>query len=171
MSRLLIASFKVESGRIMASDPCYRIGTWCQNSIPARNGKYEVYLTRKESGCWGERNWKLEVIHEDFTHFKADELDWEMVGGRFGVDSGTFGFFDYDYYAKCHDEEDMDTFDEWYDIKVCSAINDFWNVCDGRGVWSSSGFGDGSYDVDAVWDGDEVVALQATFIYEDEEDE
>lgn len=176
MSRLFISTINVESGKIVASDPCYRLGTWCMDTFNVRNGKYYVYLTRKtEDGFekWGERNWEMLIVHEDFVHFKVEDLCWEMTGGNFGVDSGTFGFFDYDYYAKYHNEDDMDTFDKWYDRKVCN-VDGFWHNCDGKGVWCTSGYGDGSYDVYGVYENDEggdIVALEVVFIYEDEEDE
>ena len=170
MSKSMIATFNVESGKIMASDPCYSIGVWCQGDVPARNGKYYVYITRKkEKGFehWGERNWEMEIVHEDFAHFTTDDLNWEMSGGSFGVDSGTFGFFDYDYYAKYHTEE---LNEDWYDRNVCD-VEGHWNAdIDGKGVWCQSGYGDGSYDVDAVFEGKEVVALKVTFIYEDEDE-
>jgi hypothetical protein len=166
MNRQMIATFKVESGKIVASDTCYKLGAWCANFLPARNGTYKVFLTRgyeKDFESWGERNWKMEVIHEDV---KTEDLPWEMVDGSFCVDSGTFGFFDFDYYAESHTDK-VD--DDWYEDNVCSE-DGYWNVVDGKGVWCQSGYGDGSYDVDAVYDGDEVVALQVTFIYEVEED-
>jgi hypothetical protein len=171
MSKGMIATFNVESGKIMASDPCYSIDVWCQGDVPARNGKYYVYITRKtEKGFehWGERNWEMEIVHEDFAHLRYDGSDWEMVDGTFGVDSGTFGFFDYDYYAKYHTEK---TQRNWYDRNVCN-IDGNWNAdIDGKGVWCESGYGDGLYGVYAVYEGDEVVALKVTFIYEDEDED
>ena len=169
MERKMIATFNVESGKIMASDPCYGMDVWCNGSFCVRNGKYVMFLARGiENERWGERNFIMEIIHEDFAYLKDTEFDWEMCGGTFGVDSGTFGFFDYDYYEKFH----SDGVDEkWYDRNVCD-IEGNWNAdIDDKGVWCQSGYGDGAYDVDALWDGDECVGLMVTFIYkEDDED-
>ena len=159
MTKKFYGVIDITSGRIVCSDPCYKSGEWCADSFPAKNGLYRVYIYHAEN-----RNAILEIIHQDYDE---KYVDWENADSACAVDSGTFGFFDYDYYAKYHTEE---LNEDWYDRNVCD-VEGHWNAdIDGKGVWCQSGYGDGSYDVDAVFEGKEVVALKVTFIYEDEDE-
>lgn len=107
------ATIKLGS-KVMVSDPCYGLGTWCQgvleNVLP---GNYKCDVEYSDEGDWGERVSAIEVVHENYdrpAEFKPE--DFEV-----GVDSGQAGIFDYDYYAKYHtDSKERDHVDdEWYD--------------------------------------------------------
>ena len=103
--------------KVMVSDPCYGLGTWCQgvleNVLP---GNYECEVEYKDEGDWGIRVAAIEVVHEDCGVYVFEPQDFEV-----GVDSGQAGIFDYDYYCKyhtdCNNGEHVD--DDWYD-RVCS---------------------------------------------------
>lgn len=104
--------------KVMVSDPCYGLGTWCQgvleNVLP---GEYDCNVEYSNEGDWGIRVSAIEVTHESCRgRFIALECeDFEV-----GVDSGQAGIFDYEYYAKYHkdatEEEHVD--DDWYSM-VC----------------------------------------------------
>ena len=104
--------------KVMVSDPCYGLGTWCQgvleNVLP---GVYDCNVEYSDEGDWGVRVSAIEVTHESCRgRFIALECeDFEV-----GVDSGQAGIFDYEYYAKYHmdatEREHVD--DDWYDM-VC----------------------------------------------------
>ena len=108
--------------KVMVSDPCYGLGTWCQgileNVLP---GMYNCSVEYSDEGDWGVRVSAIEVIHESckckFIQFEHEEFD-------VGVDSGQAGIFDYEYYAKYHkdstEREHVD--DDWYDM-VCDLTH------------------------------------------------
>lgn len=101
--------------KVMVSDPCYGLNTWCQgileNVLP---GEYECVVGFVDEGKWGTRVAGIEVIHKDYTEklngFNPEEFE-------VGVDSGTAGIFDYEYYAKYHSDckEKYHVDNRWYD--------------------------------------------------------
>lgn len=163
MERIKIGTFEIKSGKVFISDPCYDTNVWCNDYYNAENGTYNIYIEKTDVDGWGNRISKLIAIHQDH---ETDNLVFDEDLGRFGVDSGTLGFFDKRYYDKFHKDE---TNDNWYDKYVCSCINNTYNFTDNRGVWCSSGCGDGMYNVDAVLnDKEKVIALMATFLDDEE---
>ena len=58
--------------------------------------------------------------------------------------------------------------DVWCHKNICNRIYDNWNCdMDNSGVWSSSGYGDGGYEVFVAWEEDEVIGLKVIFIEEE----
>lgn len=161
MTKKFYGVIDITSGRIVCSDPCYKSGEWCADSFPAKNGLYRVYIYHTEN-----RNAILEIIHQDYD---TNSVDWDDADSACAVDSGTFGFFDKEYYDNHHNGE-LD--EEWYDNNVVYA--DDYLLTDGAGAWSSSGYGDGMYHLQCVWcnkendDADSVAGLRALFIDEGE---
>ena len=157
MTKKFYGVIDITSRRIICSDPCYKSGEWCADSFPAKNGLYRVYIYHTEN-----RNAILEIIHKDYD---TNSVDWDDADSACGVDSGTFGFFDKEYYDNHHDGE-LD--EEWYDKNVVNA--DDYLITDSAGAWSSSGYGDGMYHLQCVWcnkendDADSVAGLRALFI-------
>ena len=108
--------------KVMVSDPCYGLGTWCQgvleNVLP---GNYECEVEYKDEGDWGIRVAAIEVVHEDCGVYVFEPQDFEV-----GVDSGQAGIFDYDYYCRYHtdynDREHVN--DAWYD-RVCKKTSEY----------------------------------------------
>lgn len=104
--------------KVMVSDPCYGLGTWCQgvleNVLP---GNYKCSVEYSDEGDWGERVAAIEVRHKDYSDF----IPMDMEEFEVGVDSGQAGIFDYDYYAKYHDGYDVRPHvnDDWYG-RVCN---------------------------------------------------
>jgi len=176
--------FEIKSGKLVASDPCYSIPTWCQGIIEnVKNGTWVATIDRNELSDWGNRICKLTVSHKDysFDNSQSEDLPFDA-----GVDSGQFGFFDYDLYRNDEHAKDLpkydfgDSFDtnegdEWYRA-ICEITlgEESWGVLPG-GVVSSSGFGDGSYRVYGVKDTRtpelQWVAFQVIFIDDSEFDE
>ena len=157
MTRKFYGTIEISNGRIVCSDPCYKSGEWCADSFPAKNGLYRVYIYHTDN-----RNAILEIIHQDYD---TKSVDWDDTDSTCAVDSGTFGFFDKEYYDNHHDGE-LD--EEWYDKNVVNA--DDYLITDSAGAWSSSGYGDGMYHLQCVWcnkendDADSVAGLRALFI-------
>lgn len=101
--------------KVMVSDPCYGLGTWCQgvleNVLP---GKYDCNVEYSDEGDWGTRVSAIEVTHVDYDRCVFSE---ELEKFEVGVDSGQAGIFDYEYYAKYHMDatERPHVDDNWYD--------------------------------------------------------
>lgn len=104
--------------KVMISDPCYGVGTWCQGVLDnVLEGKYECIVEYSDEGDWGVRVAVIQVIHEDYMDDISAYLAEDF---KIGVDSGQAGVFDYEYYCKYHsnstEREEVD--DDWYN-KVC----------------------------------------------------
>ena len=102
--------------KVMVSDPCYGLGTWCQgvleNVLP---GQYDCNVEYSDEGDWGTRVSAIEVTHVNYDRCALDE---ELEKFEVGVDSGQAGIFDYEYYAKYHMDakERPHVDDNWYEI-------------------------------------------------------
>lgn len=135
--------------KVVISDPCYSICTWCSgiinNLLP---GVYSCHILQgivKDWEDWGVREKELYITHL-CSSIKPEDIS-EPTKFDIGVDSGTAGIFDYDYYEKYHDKEkDRESFEKWYDEFVCDVIDEHYNITSDLGIWSRSGLGDGSYD-------------------------
>jgi len=176
-------SFEVVSGSIVCSDPCYSLDVWCMGVVDnVKKGKWIAEVEHLDLGDWGERISMLVVSHESvgFSIFDFDN----PLNFTAGVDSGQFGFFDKDFYRnddsakdlkkyQFSDDYDREEGDQWY--RACADLTlgaDSWGVLP-NGAVSSSGIGDGSYDVLEQKNAEgEVIALCCVFLWEDEwEDE
>lgn len=101
--------------KVMVSDPCYGLNTWCQgvveNVLP---GEYVCKVGFSDEGDWGNRVADIEVVH---TSYVGKFLEYFAEDFEVGVDSGQAGIFDYEYYKQHHTDrseaEHVD--DEWYD--------------------------------------------------------
>ena len=168
---------KIKLGtEVVVSDPCYTIPTWSQvivnNVLP---GYYEPIVKKHEVDGWGNRVSVQMCIHEDYIG-KEDELDltWVEHGGTVGVDSGQAGIFSRESYRNDSitdriglGDGDISFFgnfnrldeegEKWY-INMCSrTLGVLQHGVYDEGMVSSSGFGDGSYDLYVLTTPDEVV--------------
>lgn len=178
---------------IYVSDPCYDVGTWCQAFINGlKPGKYHGFMSIANFGkeCWqGTRVTNLWIAHEDnIKNYPTKKVN----GAYIGVDSGSAGIFDKDYYEKYHpipdNNDESDENYQWYDkqFSLCYYYDldgnpteefDFNTgqaikrepaqgvAIDQKGVVSFSGFGDGGYD---LYEGKnskgEIISLRIKFI-------
>lgn len=173
MSEIILGS------KVVVSDPCYKIPTWCQAIVEdVLPGEYEVSTDIENFGDWGERVTELKALHMDYTGSKFNSIHWSLHPNTIGVDSGQAGIFDFDHYQKDDILTDIPLIfgnswstepgDDWYQ-RMCSLTKDeHWGTFS-HGVNSSSGFGDGSYDLFIGKDNDKVVAFQVVFVTEDDE--
>lgn len=123
-------------------------------------GKYNVYVKRSDMGNWGIRNSVLLVVHSKYA---KKVLEWKKHKGTVYVDSGQAGIFDEQHYRdddavsqipwikkkplwKLHPDDDKGEL--WY-MKMCDITlnqKERWGVYE-TGAVSSSGLGDGGYDL------------------------
>ena len=191
-----LGTFKVESGKLIVSDPCYEVGTWCQSGVDkARNGTWHAFVKLTNEGEWGVRVAALYAVnalyatgtplaHEgDRPRLHAlEQLDWELAPGEIGVDSGQAGIFDAEHYRKDEDVKDYTFLETDEDKRICTEEVWYSMNCDatlkddrgGRvipfGVVSRSGYGDGGYSLTTVTEKGKVVAARITFIGDEDED-
>lgn len=168
-------TFEIVSGKIVCSDPCYPIPVWCQGIVEnVKNGTWIADVSKD-----GSRIARLSIRHSECDSFYLDrqtKLDFDC-----GVDSGQFGFFDHTAYrndASAHDLPKIDfnnpnseSGDDWY--RACCKITlekKAWGIMP-YGVVSSSGHGDGSYDVKGVKNDEGLyVAFSVDFISDEYDD-
>lgn len=130
--------------KVMVSDPCYDIGTWCQIILEnVKPGAYETYVVKKDEDYWGIRCDSLIVKHVDKEI--NSNIEFVIHQGEVGVDSGQAGIFDFSIYPeKPHTRTSEDIFYE-----NCCNITLSKMSCgtlrNGKGIVSSSGYGDGGY--------------------------
>ena len=129
-----------------------------------KNGTWVGGVETSDEGAWGERISLLFSYNKEELKNRPN-LEFELVGLHFdleflnfdgGVDSGQFGFFDFEHYRNGNSAKDLTKYDfgDDYDIEsgdvwyraVCNITlaSDQWGVTP-NGIVSSSGFGDGSY--------------------------
>ena len=172
---------------VIVSDPCYSIPTWCQkivkNVLP---GEYSVFCKKHDTDGWGNRVSMLMAVHTDH---EDNILKWKLQGPRgiIGVDSGQAGIFDIKSYRNDSIAEkiglgdgDISFFgvspwkemsenregnegEKWY-VTMCSRTlgEQSWGTYN-NGVVSSSGFGDGGYDLFVARVNRKVVAFAIDF--------
>lgn len=167
--------FEVKSGHLTITDPCYTRDTWCMiPKHPALNGTW--YADVEEYEFEKGRIAKLVAHHERHSKHDADITHI----GEIGVDSGQAGIFDEGTYPS--DQETTGKLGSLRDLNR-KAIS-FYDECClktcgdegsgsvkhfGSGAVSSSGYGDGSYDVSGKIEDGKLVAVQITFIEDEEE--
>ena len=163
-----IGKIYVSSGKIVASDPCYELDdeTVVFNAL---NGYYNAYVEQSDEEVWGIRNKSLIIAHESFNlnnFFKEFDVTFKQCP----VDSGTFGFFDKNYFDEYH-ENKLD--EDWYETNVIEVRDDDYSITErDMGVWAGSGYGDGRYDVETLSDKEgNVYALKVIFIQDNEDED
>lgn len=155
MRRKLIGR-KEFSGTVTVTDPCYEKGAWCTLDANVRKGLYDCYVWRDYD--------KFEINGEEFDDVNVGVIGIYLDGiipsqksmkllGSIGVDAGLAGFF--------MNKPDY-TDDEWDDF--CDSIRNGDAWIKSEGFFSSSGYGDGCYNVYGIIDDGEAVALEIRFL-------
>ena len=141
--------------KVMVTDPGYDSKMWCNESVGnVLPGKYRIYIQLNREG----RVKLLQVTHEDYLENKSHSRHEQT--GSCGVDSGTRGIFDEEYFLSNAPSS------QWYDDHVLSwCCQSTFHVCESKGVASESGYGDGYYPLyTAVNNNNKVVSFKILFI-------
>lgn len=145
---------------VTVTDPCYKRGTWCTvDNVKILPGRYNcvAYKVKKWDVEDGKRQFYervsgAAVYHSDYMN-KMGCLKRELIGEA-GVDAGLCGF-----YQNKPDYSD----EEWG--KFCGKISNMDYLITEEGFCTSSGYGDGCYDVYARRnENGEIVGLEIDFI-------
>ena len=181
-------NFKIESNRMVLSDPCYEHpkngGTWCQGIANVVNGIWEADIEKIDGRISKLYAYNLNAAIDDPTiKSRIEKFGGTPLPITGGVDSGQFGFFDYNMYrndesakdltkADFGDDFDINEGDSWY--RACCELtlsDEAWGTIP-FGVVSRTGYGDGSYQVTGIKNSNsEYVALSIIFIEENEDDD
>lgn len=143
------------------TDPCYdRDKSYRLNDIPICDGTYRCYVWTKE-----------ETYHDKYVGTERFAVGTRIAGlgislgdmpklkdmkriGEIGVDAGLAGIF-----------KDKPDFDDLHWNMFCDGLHGFDAFICKYGVYSSSGYGDGEYDVYAALNADgKATALYIKFI-------
>jgi len=168
-----VGRFRVVSGRVIVSDPCYEIGTWCQGILEkVRKGQWACHiLLAREGAC---DMCVAELIARRTAPGNPAESRWTEEQFEVGVDSGQAGLFDLAHYRDDHAAQAVERLshesicpdEPWYSL--CCDRTSGSEMGAGTipyGVVSSSGFGDGSYRCFTQRDRDGyITAIRIVFI-------
>lgn len=151
-----MGSFSITSGKVFVCDPCYDISIATQ---------YE--LNNIKNGTWN-----LSIVKKDIIKsmtVRHIESNYELNNFKYifssGVDSGQLGIFDIEIYPKIEDTGDINNKDSFYG-KCCDITlsNVGAGIVDFKGVVSSSGYGDGCYEVAIAKNkNNEIIAIKVIF--------
>lgn len=171
-----MSTFTVSSNKIIVTDPCYDIGTWCTATLEhVRNGTYHAEVNSENKGVWGDRIADITIYHSSVLG-KKKRLKFHWRDSNIGVDSGQAGFFDFSVYEQIKDNQQLDK--SFYDeVSEKTLSSNQWGVVDSKvfdktnfGVASSSGYGDGVYSLFVAEDNGEIIAARIVFISEENDD-
>jgi hypothetical protein len=167
---------------VVVSDPCYTIPTWCQAVISnVKPGMYHTTVRKHDAGDWGNRCAMVFAIHEDYVNFpNLLHGKWEKANYVIGVDSGQCGIFSKDSYRDDNHKFPYEPYDFgvdfptndnggdlWYRHMVKHTLSEQqWGTYE-KGIVSTSGFGDGSYQLFVVKKRNKIVAFAIDFGVED----
>ena len=164
--------FNHRGNTIDITDPCYDKDTLCRTTQELPEGEYDCWVDIVDYGDWGKRVTKSFIIKKDCNY--DDDVFWSEYVAEIGVDAGLAGFFDN---KPDYDDAAWSEFCEWSWKKENQierktvALADEDNAAKCNGFFTSSGFGDGCYDVIALYDkADKLIGYEINFIeVEDEE--
>lgn len=155
--------------KVIVMDPCYDLKSdigFGATLDDVKSGEYVVEVSQD-----GKTVTSLEVTHVDHYREGANPLvDMYETDEYVGVDSGQAGIYNYNYFKKVSDPKINHS---WYQ-EICKlTLSDRFGIKDGECVVSSSGYGDGEYDVTIGYANGQVVYISIDFsnFEEDEEDE
>lgn len=164
------------SNKVIITDPCYGIQDYPNPHTKlvldnVKEGIYNVYVRHSDEGMFGRRVALLEVINKQNDLPETCILDRLETVGNVCVDSGQMSISDYNYYKSlCNKTGAID--DSWYDVLSALTLSiDQFGVIDNSSVVSSTGYGDGDYDVVVGYCNREIVYIGVIFIDESEEED
>lgn len=195
-----LGTFKVESGELIVSDPCYKVGTWCAGSLKAVNGEWKASSYGADIHWAGERYIRrVTSLIVESSKDNSESMEWERTKIHAGVDSGQMSIYDIKFYRDDAEAEGRDisswTYgkkpkgkgETFYAAACCLTLGDYVRDESGdrqrgftpggilpHGVVSSSGEGDGGYAVYVKKNSKGlIIAVKVNFLEDmgDEEDE
>lgn len=173
---LELGEFKIVSGKMAVSDPCYKPDVWCRGELEnVMNGTWYASAVEVYTGSWGRRIARLIAVHENYIGERMSK--GQCAGFEVGVDSGQAGLFDDSHYQ---DDSIIpnpkprffgEPSDIWYSHCCDITLSPLSAGVLPYGVVSSSGFGDGGYDCFICRNEyGQIIRAEIEFITEDEDE-
>jgi len=146
-----VGQIPIPEGRVDITDPCYDAKTWCRiNRFPIIPGVYDCYIDHYKDDPESIKSCTIrhsQIIDDDLESIKI---------GHIGVDTGQAGFF------VDKPDFDKDTWNQLCDELLGKTPNNLIKTIVGHDAyitdfsgkscfWTTSGFGDGEYDVFAYY--------------------
>lgn len=175
---ITLGTFKVSSGKLIISDPCY--GYEEENSEglqailkPAKQGNWSAAISYNEE----------EVVHHlvVFWGNTEPEEEWIPIDQLIAVDSAQAGIFDLTHFD--NDEKIIDEVENVYDIEMDDDVSIYYVACCDAvaseqqggivpgGAVAMSGYGDGLYQVYIKQDETrEIVSVMIDFLESDDDE-
>lgn len=178
MKKVFLGNFDLTEKTVIVSDPCYKLGTWCQGKLDnVKPGTWEAVVMEDESyGIFGIIT-ELIAYHKDAVgDISYLEGKWEEQPFSIGVDSGQAGFFQKSVYQNNNTSLDYPDYfrgepeyegSRWYGVCCDVTLSSVGAGVIEGGVVSSSGHGDGCYTLYTVEEDGEVIAMKIVFIEEE----
>ena len=165
----IVMDFEVESGKIVVSDPCYDVPSF---SIEAKEGTW--IADYEKDGV------RIKELRATYSGVLVHNLDWEDKA-TIGVDSGQAGIFDKNIFRNDDVVDEEPDFwsgykehsksiggEYWYASCVDIALSEESAGTLKGGAVSSSGYGDGGYEVDVAYKDGKAVGVRIIFIPDSE---
>lgn len=160
-------------GSVLVTDPCYDIGTWCTAQLDnVHPGTWVGHVIKSNEGNWGIRCAELVALHKDHLN---DIIVWNKTSHQIGVDSGQAGFFDpikfetHNMQSSCDFENPKTFYDKCGQATL--SLKRF-GVIENCGIVTSSGYGDGVYDLYIAYSNNgQIIGLRLVFISDEYIDE
>lgn len=171
IKRVYAGTIKINSEEVDVTDPCYDKDVWCRTKVKIHPGTYECYADFADFNLWGNRCMRCYIVN-NAPALKEKALKGLKKSRRFkgsiGVDAGMAGFFDD---KPDFDDSEWSTFCDYTFAEEEKGKQTFIRQFEtGDGFWTTSGFGDGGYDVYTASYGDKAIGVMIEFIPENEED-
>jgi len=158
-----LGPISVESGTVRVTDPCYASTSAGVHVIDVVPGDYRASYGR-EGGYVRE----VAIVH---SNYNTRELVWNEHLESVGVDSGQCGFCDAEQYPKGGTTGDYEDTTSFYGRVCAGTLSELSAALLPYAVFTSSGWGDGSYPVYYALDSRRrVVALAIVFMSDDMDD-
>ena len=178
-NKQLVGNFMIESGEIVAKDPGYDImegSIFSDIIIPVQNGTWDGYI--KYFSDEKKDNPRISELMIYNQNFKDKINDPWIQLTDVDVDTGQAGFFDLKHFRNDQDVNEthkMPTYIElndehgqkWY--AMCCQMTYDEKTKESKagvvpfGIVSSSGYGDGSYNVCGIKNDNKFIALKMSF--------
>lgn len=154
-----IGTFTINSGKAIVSDPCYELETNGGKILDVFNGEWDAFTIENEEG----RVKSLTVIHKDYNFYKyVHDGNYDLITNDLGVDSGQMAVCDYEKYDTSEKEYQK------YCEKTLSELSA--GIVGDYAAVSSTGYGDGSYELYGAKTDGKYYSFLIEFIPEYDED-
>lgn len=148
-----VGKIEIDCGNIIATDTCY--GYLNNHVFKTRSGLYNVYISSIDD----------DIKYMEIVHTLTDKVFnnvWNDTEIACNIESGTFGFFDYNYFKSNHTENSVT--DVWYDTLICNGENS--GNTDNKGFWCETNQTKVTYKIYAIYSNEnknEICGLKIIF--------